>query len=75
VKAIDETMSPDPPNQEEELIEDDSSMFHLKHELNKDCPICLSFMTEPCRFPKQLDRCDHMICKTCMDGMFEQASK
>jgi len=54
VEPIDEAKSPDPPNEEELKIEEGPSKqnSNLKYELNKDCPICLSLMTEPCRFPK-----------------------
>ena len=40
--------------------------------IQKECPICLGFMTEPCRLPE--DPCEHCMCLDCMKLMFHKGS-
>ena len=62
VEAIPEGKSPEPP----------SPMSPASPNLQKECPICMNFMTEPCAFPDS--PCEHRMCLDCMKLMFHKGS-
>lgn len=49
-----------------------SPMTPISPGLQKECPICMCFMTEPVRLPGE--PCDHHICIKCIEGWFKKGS-